>query len=156
MKCSANLIEKIDDRYMATANGAILSCFGGKLRRLKHYKNKKGYLTVCMHGRTVSVHRTIATAFHGPRPTNTHQVMHLDNQRDNNSASNLRWGTPRENTQQMIRDGRAKGCCVKLERTKDIKEACRSSMKNSEIARMFGVNSSYISMVRSGKKGGGL
>jgi hypothetical protein len=42
------------------------------------------------------VHALVCEAFHGPRP-NGLEVRHLDGNRANNAASNLAWGTSREN-----------------------------------------------------------
>lgn len=44
-----------------------------------------------------------------PNPHNLPVVMHLDNNPLNNRVSNLKWGTYKENTQQMMREGRNKG-----------------------------------------------
>lgn len=50
------------------------------------------------------VHRLVAEAFI-PNPEGYDIVMHLDNDKSNNSASNLKWGTVSENTQQAYDDG---------------------------------------------------
>jgi hypothetical protein len=47
--------------------------------------------------RTWKVARLIAEAFHGPPPFDGAVVMHLDENAVNNRASNLRWGTQKEN-----------------------------------------------------------
>ena len=47
--------------------------------------------------KTYKVHRLIAEAFHGPAPFEGAVVMHLDENAANNRASNLRWGTQKEN-----------------------------------------------------------
>ena len=47
--------------------------------------------------RTWKVARLIAEAFHGPPPFEGAVVMHLDENAVNNRASNLRWGTQKEN-----------------------------------------------------------
>ena len=47
--------------------------------------------------KTYKVHRLIAEAFHGPSPFEGAVVMHLDENAANNRASNLRWGTQKEN-----------------------------------------------------------
>ena len=44
-----------------------------------------------------------------PNPDNLPVVMHLDNNPLNNKGSNLKWGTYKENTKQMMREGRNKG-----------------------------------------------
>lgn len=42
------------------------------------------------------VHSVVCVAFHGPRPEGM-QVRHLNGDRCDNRADNLRWGTPKEN-----------------------------------------------------------
>lgn len=64
---------------------------------LKPYTHTTGYLRVAL-GRGVQryIHRLVAAAFH----QNTHnlpQVDHIDGDRQNNRADNLRWVTAREN-----------------------------------------------------------
>lgn len=44
-----------------------------------------------------------------PNPSNLPIVMHLDNNIYNNHYKNLKWGTYKENTQQMMREGRNRG-----------------------------------------------
>lgn len=48
--------------------------------------------------RAFFLHRLIATAFLGPAPHPEHQVDHIDTDRGNNAAENLRWAASRENT----------------------------------------------------------
>jgi hypothetical protein len=45
----------------------------------------------------VTVHRIIATAFHGEPPTKGHVVDHIDTNKRNNRPENLRWVTRLEN-----------------------------------------------------------
>ena len=51
------------------------------------------------------IHRLVAEVF-CKNPENYPIVMHLDNDRRNNKADNLQWGTLKMNSQQMIKDGR--------------------------------------------------
>lgn len=51
------------------------------------------------------VHRLVAEVF-CENPKNYPIVMHLDNNRRNNRADNLQWGTLKMNSQQMIHEGR--------------------------------------------------
>ena len=52
-----------------------------------------------MNYRTVAVHQIICYTFHGPPPKASDEnwiyfsVDHIDRKKENNSASNLRWGT---------------------------------------------------------------
>lgn len=52
-----------------------------------------GYLVFCGE----RVHRIVATAFHGPAPSEQHVVDHIDTNRQNNRPENLRWLTKLEN-----------------------------------------------------------
>lgn len=52
-----------------------------------------GYLDFCGE----RVHRIVATAFHGPAPSEQHVVDHIDTNRQNNRPENLRWLTKLEN-----------------------------------------------------------
>ena len=54
-----------------------------------------------------SVPRLVAEAFHGPAPFPKAQVLHLDDDTDNNRPENLRWGTHREN----LNSGRFRDLC---------------------------------------------
>lgn len=54
------------------------------------------------------LHRLLAEAFiPNDDPENKTIVMHLDNNKGNNSLENLKWGTIQENTQQAYDDGLA-------------------------------------------------
>ena len=54
--------------------------------------------------RQVGVHILVLETFVGPRPSKAFG-RHLDDDPNNNRLSNLRWGTPSENTQDSIRNG---------------------------------------------------
>jgi hypothetical protein len=66
--------------------------------QLKPSTHTTGYLRVAL-GRGVHryVHRLVATAFH-PNPANLPQVDHIDGDRKNNAAANLRWVSARDNS----------------------------------------------------------
>ena len=55
--------------------------------------NNHGYLLIS----SVLVHHIVATAFHGPAPSDKHIVDHIDTNRQNNRPENLRWTTKLEN-----------------------------------------------------------
>lgn len=61
-------------------------------KKLKPFPNKKGYLSVCIRGKHVRVHRLVALAFI-PNPDNKPQINHKDCNKNNNSVSNLEWCT---------------------------------------------------------------
>jgi HNH endonuclease/NUMOD4 motif len=57
-------------------------------------------------GHTVYVHALVAEAFLGPRPTQGHSVDHIDGDPLNNRLENLRWATPKEQSETARRLGR--------------------------------------------------
>ena len=52
---------------------------------------------IIVQGKTYKVHRLVAEAFHGPAPFEDAVVMHSDENAANNRASNLEWGTQKQN-----------------------------------------------------------
>lgn len=93
-------IEYEGERYLVRDNGAICrrAKQGGRKRRLDGVwtfgrpSDATGYMTLSSH----VVHRIVAFAFH-PQPTRQHVVDHIDTNRRNNRADNLRWVTRLEN-----------------------------------------------------------
>lgn len=53
----------------------------------------KGYMNLSSE----TVHRIVATAFHGVQPSTNHVVDHIDTNKKNNRPENLRWVTKLEN-----------------------------------------------------------
>ena len=70
--------------------------------------NSTGHYTVSLHrdGKASSrkVHRLVLEAFVGPCPDGM-EACHWDDDKSNNSVSNLRWGTPSENVVDAVRNG---------------------------------------------------
>jgi hypothetical protein len=72
---------------------------------LKPYKGRTdkcgGYyysINAGINGRTQSrLHALVCNIFHGPRPSAKYEIDHIDGDRSNNSAKNLRWVTHSEN-----------------------------------------------------------
>jgi len=92
--------------YYATKSGKIYSKKGRKKRLLKPAISNKGYLRVCLmvSGKKLNrtVHSLIAEAFYGPLPDG-YQLMHLNENKLDNRAVNLRKGTQSENTLRYYR-----------------------------------------------------
>ena len=61
---------------------------------------------MCRDGRekTISVHRAVALAFHGPAPVGAH-ARHLNGNSLDNRASNIAWGSPGDNQLDAVRHG---------------------------------------------------
>lgn len=84
------------DRHMS---GRILT------HRLDNYGYPVVNLSVERDHKTFKIHRLVLTAFVGD-PEDESVCMHLDNNPENNSLDNLRWGTSADNNRQCIEDGR--------------------------------------------------
>ena len=82
---------------------------GQTRRKLTPHPNSKGYLAVKVkhEGRMKKalIHKMVCEAFHGAKPSPSHQVRHLNGVRSDNRDVNLRWGTPSENAQDRKRHG---------------------------------------------------
>jgi hypothetical protein len=89
------------EEYFVRDNGAVLRR-GRAGKRKRPLDDKWTFGNPCSHSgyMMVSAHRAhqiVATAFHGPQPTKSHVVDHIDTNRRNNRPENLRWVTRLEN-----------------------------------------------------------
>ena len=100
--------------YTITSDGRVFSVasnwHGGGKRELIQGTNKYGYKTVRLvkDGRriAVTVHRLVASAYLRSRPSEMHQIRHLNGSKEDNSALNLCWGSSAENAQDREAHGR--------------------------------------------------
>lgn len=89
------------ENYDVRDNGAIMrfTLEGKKSRPLDNnwtfgkINISTGYLKIA----SISIHRIVATAFHGDAPSKDYVVDHIDTNRQNNRPNNLRWVTRFEN-----------------------------------------------------------
>ena len=93
--------------YEVSTDGSVRKVTG---EVLPQYDNNEGrYKAVSLYfaGKTYRrrVHRLVAEAFI-PNPECLPMVLHSDDNGSNNKASNLRWGTRTQNTNDAIRNGR--------------------------------------------------
>ena len=130
---------------------------------LKPGRNSSGNLYVGMRRSTgvfsfMAVYRLVAEAFLGECPRGM-EVYHLDGNKENNCATNLKYGTHKEN----IRHAWMLGLCharrgeqagnVKLSETKvrEIWRLAKTGYSNKCIAKIFNVTSSDIVFILHGR-----
>lgn len=87
----------------------------GRFKRKKHgrivrpHAGRHGYMLTALcrdsEKTKTSVHRVVCETFHGPCPSDAHQVAHIDGVRENNAPHNLRWVTQSENERDKVKHG---------------------------------------------------
>ena len=97
-----------ESKYKVSNDGRIWSEYLSDF--LKPYFSKGGYLRVKVNfgdrNKKFMVHRLVAMCFVENKNTQLYtQVDHIDCNRTNNSAKNLRWVSPKQNTQHAIKVG---------------------------------------------------
>ena len=122
----------------------------GRVRKRQILKpscsNGYSYIGLSKDGisKRVLVHSLIAEAFHGPRPDGM-DCCHIDGNRDNNAADNLRWDTRSNNIKDRWKHqkGREEEAAVVLQSIVDDKGLSRADAE----AKIFSV----ISLLRLDK-----
>lgn len=100
-----------EGRYQVSNEGRVRSLpvksttryYGGKV--LVQMTDNIGYKVVNLSRKTYKVHRLVAAAF-VDNPNNYPHVNHIDEDKTNNSASNLEWCTPEHNNNHGTRNKR--------------------------------------------------
>lgn len=132
--------------YGKDPNKKYLSRCSEKIRAL--YEPSDGYAQVKLTNRgTVCVHVLVLEAFVGPCPKGQ-RARHLDDVGTNNNLANLLWGTPKENGEDMVKNGNS--CKGERQgrsklRAADVIEIRGRAISNfEEIGREFGVTGANI------------
>lgn len=100
--------------YEVTEDGRVFSLMpwrGQSRTELAQHPNSYGYLTVRIliggKRKKQTVHALVARKFLPPKPhSGRFEIRHLDGDKLNNRASNLAWGTPKENAADRETHGR--------------------------------------------------
>lgn len=96
-----------EEKYVVSNMGDIYSL--KKKIRLKPDVNWGGYVRVGLYRNgkrtNITVHKLVLESFGFIKPNKDSVTRHMDGVRSNNELSNLRWGTPQENSDDMIAHG---------------------------------------------------
>jgi hypothetical protein len=115
------------------------------------------YLAVTLadraHRKQHFVHDLVLLAFVGEKPSGM-QACHFDDVYQNNVLANLRYGTPKENTADAVRNnkkprGSAHGCAKLTEA--DVLTIRNTPLTNREIARIYGIHPAHVYGIRTRK-----
>lgn len=108
--------------------------------------------------RLIRANRLVAETFHGAAPTSLHHAAHINGERLNNHADNIRWATAKENTADKIRHGTLpRGSRVGTARLTEsavaqIRGAYTGSRgEKARFARLFGVGQTTINRIVNGE-----
>ena len=90
--------------YRVSDNGEVYNT--SRNRVVSQWRHVGGYRCVTIKGSNYYVHRLVYSAFFPSVSIDGLVIRHMDDDPSNNSISNLRHGTAKENSQDMMRHGR--------------------------------------------------
>ena len=123
--------------------------------------DKDGYLIVTLRGskiKNVKIHRLVCSHFIY-NPLNKPQVNHINGIKSDNSAKNLEWVYPKENTRHAFKINKMQFCVGSNHHlskfseldVKTIKQLHILGSNKSEIAKHYGVSNSTIGRIINNK-----
>jgi hypothetical protein len=141
--------------YQISDLGRVKSIRTGKILVIDHGKYGHGQVCLSVDGQRqkASVHRAVLEAFSGA-PEAGQVARHLNGDARDNRLQNLVWGTPKENTSDMLRHGTVShGEKHPISRlTNDQARAIRCSKERGRaLAKTYGIDPALVSMIRTGK-----
>lgn len=146
------------DGYFIHRSGVVISIIpwrGINIRKLTPSPNSHGYHRVrFMCGSRVFIHRLVAMMFLPERPSGQHEIRHLDGNKANNCASNLAWGTRKENAEDRDRHGMTsrgeRNGASKITRT-DADRINSASGSQRQIAAEYGISQRTVGKIKRGE-----
>ena len=132
--------------YYVTDGGCVYSRNykkTGRIKKIKVYKNWKGYLYVNIKGHTRLLHRLIAETFI-PNPDNKKEINHKNGIKDDNRIINLEWVSSRENILHAYRSlGKKSSFCNKIGKYNSRSKQILQIKNDKVIAEYWGANEAY-------------
>lgn len=114
-----------------------------------------GYKIARMDGKKYRVHTLVLNAFTGPRPAGM-QGRHLNGIKTDNRRDNLKWGTPKENSEDSVKHGHtSRGSHrpkskLSEENVREIRAlVAAGGISKCAIARKFGISEATVRDIMS-------
>lgn len=158
--------KRINDRYEVDCNGRVFSvtrkvrfvhrngkeCFRvHKGKELAQRKSDNGYMSINIDGKAQWVHRLIATAF-VENPKNHGYVMHINGDRVDNRAENLKWITKNKNLLDAYDAKRHIPIThISQEQIDKAESLIAGGKSQTRAAELVGMSQAYLSLVRRKK-----
>jgi hypothetical protein len=155
------------DGYFGSADGRIFSGKGLALMEMSLGDDEYGNPTVNLSvpgkrgGVLLRVCTLICTAYRGPKPGPNHQVRHADNDTRNCAASNLSWGTARDNMDDRVESGALAGenhgrAVLTGAQVAEARALRSGGASWAELGRLYGVHPNTVKRACSGATWGHL
>lgn len=132
----------LGDAHLISSAGRVWSVKYQRL--LKCARNREGYRTAGIGGKTQYVHALVLEAFVGPRPEGC-VARHLNDAPGDDRLENLAWGSRSENSADALRNGRQLGqpgsqnvrAILTEEKVKSLREKRKEGATYVELGRIF-------------------
>jgi hypothetical protein len=152
-------VANYDNLYLVSNFGRIKSLNRNKGRILKQQTSPTGYMQVWLGSprKIFLVHRLVAVAFLGLPVDPKFVVCHNDGDRENNSASNLRWDSTQNNCLDRNKHGTMeRGSAHRWSKltesnVHDIRRRLAGGESKSAIAKDFNVSRQLIFLIYKGR-----
>lgn len=140
--------------YLVSSDGEVMGPRGNIIRSRP---KKNGYRLITFPGPVYRyVHHLVLLAFVGPRPLGL-VALHADDDRLNNRASNLSWGTQKQNMADADRNGRLlrgedhASAKITQQQMQAIRERCAAGERQADVGACYGLTQPAVSMIVTGR-----
>lgn len=158
--------KEINEDYVVSSNGKVISRKFGRIRYLKPATNRWGYqyVALCMNGVKTyrSIHRLVALAFLGS--VEGKEINHKNGIKSDNNVDNLEWVTSSENKYHSYKSlghkpatGETNGASkLKESQVLDIRERHSSGESIKSIASLYRIHPNHVSKIANFQRWGWL
>lgn len=98
-----------------------------------------------------AVHILVCEEFNGPKPFEGAQVLHRDDNKDNNTPGNVYWGTQKQNLQDQYNNGKIANAKLNWDKVREMRRLRKLGVTHRELVVQFEVSSAVVSNVCNNK-----